>query len=527
MDELTLYDLFAASVREHPEATAIELDGTALTYGELASVVDGVVARLAAVRPDPPRRVGLLAARSLGAYAGYLAALRLGATVVPLNTRYPAQRNAEICKVAGPSVVIVDAAGQAMIDEVNHGTEAFVLDLVGLSPDDPTPGTTAPATGAGGAASDEDCAYLLFTSGSTGKPKGVPVSHRNVRSYLDHVIDRYRLGPGCRLSHTFDLTFDLSVHDLFAAWGSGATMVVAGPDDLLDPVKYVNTHRITHWFSVPSAVAIAAHSGALQPNSMPGLRWSLFCGEQLTLDHARLWRRAAPASVIENLYGPTELTISCADYRLPADEGDWPATSNGTVPIGSLYAHLDYLVIDDDGHRAADGELCVRGAQRFSGYLNPLDDVGRFVEWNGERAVPHSGEIDAASWYRTGDRVAVRDGYLVHLGRIDHQIKISGYRVELGEIEATMRQHPQVVEAVAVPTATSHGQLELVGVYTGSPVPPRDLTAQLRVVLPSYMIPRRFQHVAALPLNDNGKVDRSQLARECAAVRAGANPRAG
>lgn len=122
--------------------------------------------------------------------------------------------------------------------------------------------------------------------------------------------------PGSRVSQTFDLTFDLSVFDMFTAWGGGATLVVPSREDLLAPVRFVAEKRLTHWFSVPSMVSYAQRLRSLRPGSMPTLRWSLFCGEPLTTHQATAWQRAAPGGVVENLYGPTELTISCAEYRL-------------------------------------------------------------------------------------------------------------------------------------------------------------------------------------------------------------------
>src|SRR5262249_18187281 len=150
----------------------------------------------------------------------------------------------------------------------------------------------------------------------------------------------------------------------------------------------------------------------------------------LTLDQARAWAAAAPASAVENLYGPTELTITCTAYRLPGDVERWPRTPNGTVPIGRPLPHPQAMV-------TAGGQLGVRGPQRFDGYLEPNDDEGRFVD----------------DWYRTGDRVAWHDGELVHLGRTDEQVKIGGHRIEPGEVECALREHPAVDEAAVLAIA--------------------------------------------------------------------------
>src|SRR6266511_409114 len=217
---------------------------------------------------------------------------------------------------------------------------------------------------------------------------------------------------------------------MFVAWCGGATLVVPQHDELLTPVGFVNDRRITHWFSVPSVVSIAHRLRSLRPGCMPGLRWSLFAGEQLTIAQALAWAGAAPNATIENLYGPTELTITCTGYRLPRDVARWPATSNGTVPIGRPLPHLQAMVLTEAGTTGAEGELCVRGPQRFDGYLNAEHD-----------------------------RVRIEDGELVHLGRFDDQVKILGYRIELGEIESVLRRHPGVLDAVvlAVPVSNEIG----------------------------------------------------------------------
>ncbi len=490
----------------HPDLPAIEVRGTTLSYAELLALVDRLACRLVkACGGRAPHAVGLLASRSLAAYAGYLAALRCGAVVVPLNPRFPAARNRNMCRLSEVDVVVVDDEGASQAAAV--ATTPVILpdgwheDFSGLTWDGPVPG-------------DPDAiAYTLFTSGSTGEPKGVPIRHHNVAAYVAHCIDRYGAGPGARLSQAFELTFDPSVFDLFVAWGSGATLVVPQADEILNPARFVTRSRITHWYSVPSVVSIARRLRTLRPGGMPDLRVSLFAGEQLAVAQAAAWAAAAPDSVIENIYGPTELTVTCVGYRLPDDRQDWPATSNSTVPIGQVYPHLEAVLIDEDGIAADDGELCVRGPQRFHGYLDPAHNAHRFITYDGVRARDHDGPPTAECWYRTGDRVRREDGEMVHLGRLDDQIKISGYRVELGEIESALRRHPLVAEAVVVASTDRDGMVELRAVYTGAVVAEVELTAMV-AELPEYMRPRSYRHRDELPTNLNGKTDRRRLAAE-------------
>ncbi|MER5651251.1 amino acid adenylation domain-containing protein [Streptosporangium sp. NPDC002524] len=507
----TLYQWFAGSAARFGDRAALEVGGERYAYDELEAMSGHVAARIEAACDGPPARVGLYAGRGVLAYAGYLAIQRLGAAAVPLNPAAPAARNRLVAASARLDLVLSDASHEPPDLAGPSGPGPRVLRV------DPDALRTVSRTGAAPReAGADDLAYVLFTSGSTGVPKGVPVRHRSVDAYLRHVIPRYELGPGDRVSQTFDLTFDLSVFDLFATWGSGATLVVPGRYDLLKPVAFAARERLTHWFSVPSVVSVAMRLRRLTPSAMPSLRWSLFCGEPLTLRQADAWRTAAPGSVLENLYGPTELTLSCTGYRLPADRSDWPETANGTVPIGLPYPGVEHLVLDGDGRPAREGELCLRGVQRFPGYTDPEVNAGRFAAFDGDAAVPAPSVTDGTAapelWYRTGDRVAWRDGLLVHLGRLDQQVKISGHRVELGEVEYALRGQPGVREAVVLAVPGPDGEMELTAACTGTDLNAVALVKGVTQVLPGYMVPRTVTPLAELPLNANGKVDRRALA---------------
>ncbi|WP_235484539.1 amino acid adenylation domain-containing protein [Streptomyces roseoverticillatus] len=504
----TLYEWFAATVDLYGDEPAVEVGTDRLTYRQLSDLADRVAGELVAAHGAVPRRVGLLAERSVLAYAGYLAVQRLGSTVVPLNPSFPAARTTAVAFAGELDIVLVEGTTDA--------AAALPVPALPLTRE-----ATAPAAALPAYAGDADAiAYILFTSGSTGTPKGVPIRHRNVSAYLDHIVPRYEMGPGSRVSQTFDLTFDLSVFDMFASWGSGATLVVPGRGDLMAPARFVAAKELTHWFSVPSVVSVARRLRSLAPGSMPTLRWSLFCGEPLTLQQAEAWRAAAAGSRIENLYGPTELTISCTEYQLPGDPAAWPRPANGTVPIGTLYPGLEHVVLDPEGLPCDDGELCVRGAQRFPGYLDPANNAGRFVIYDGVRAqvFDGSGPVTDDLWYRTGDRVArQQDGRLLHLGRLDQQVKVRGYRVELGEIEAALRAQPGVRDALVVALPGADGESDLEAVCTGPDPSPEHLLAALRLQLPAYMVPRGVTVYDEMPLNANGKVDRKTVTADIAA----------
>jgi FkbH-like protein/amino acid adenylation domain-containing protein len=500
--EKTLWQWFSDSAERFAAEPALEVRDRVLSYRELREHAEALAARIVAEHGSPPRRVALLASRSLVGYAGYLAVQRLGATVIPLNPGYPAARNAAVCGLVAPDVLIADDSGATQLPHLPAAPTTMHLSDVDTDAGEPPPYQPDP----------DGLAYILFTSGSTGVPKGVPIRHHQVFGYLDRQVIRYDVGPGCRMSHTFDLTFDPSLFDLFVTWGGGGTLVVPQRAELLDPIDYIVRRRLTHWYSVPSVLSISATLGNLPEAAVTGLRYSIFVGEPLTIRHCTAWRAVAPETVIDNVYGPTELSVTCTAYALPADPATWPATSNDTVPIGPVDPSLEYLVLDEAGRPATEGELCIRGRQRFDGYLDPAENVGRFLRHDGTSAeiFTGTGELTDEHYYRTGDRVAIEHGLWVHKGRLDNQVKVRGYRVELGEVEAAMLHHPDVSEAIAIALHRDE-EVELVGVHTGTEIPPAEFMLWLRKRIPVHMVPRRYLHLPRLPLNPNGKADRRAL----------------
>ncbi|MFG2641337.1 AMP-binding protein [Streptomyces sp. NPDC048370] len=514
----TLYQLFEESALRHPDLPALEIGDEVLTYGELRALALTLADRIARKHGSLPTRVALAAHRTVAAYAGYLAVQRLGAGVVPLNPDYPEQRNLDIAQRAGAEVALVAGRTAELFARLPERHRPTVLEL-------------DEAERAEGAAVDvlerslpavptdvDREAYLLFTSGSTGQPKGVPIRHRHAAAYLAHTIARYEVAPGARLTQTFGLTFDAHLFDLFGTWGGGGTLVVPLAADLFRPVDFIVERRLTHWFSVPSVVREAQRLGNLPPGRAVTLKHSMFGAEPVTAQHAELWRAVAPHARIHNVYGPTELTVCCTNHGLDGDSSQWPAFSNGTVPIGVAFPEMELVLLDEDGLPADEGELCARGPQRFDGYLDPRENAGRFLSYE-EGAGPAVGydgrtELTDRHWYRTGDRVRRENGLLVHCGRLDQQVKVRGFRVELGEVEAAMHRHPYVIDAAVLALPGADGETELLAAYAGREVEPARFDAWLREVLPLHMVPGTLTHLAGgLPLNDNGKTDRKALAR--------------
>ena len=522
VDGRSLRSGFVRSAGRNPEAPALVVGEKASSYG----VLDGRARRWAHAIVQRlgrrPGRVGIFGHRSETIYTGILASLLGGGAFVPLSPRLPAERTRAMIRVTELDALIVDGTALGQLGAVLEGLEH--LPLV-LCPDTSSPGPlpTGVDVLAGSrleahaplsvlpAVLEDDLAYVMFTSGSTGQPKAIPITHRGVTHFVDAATRRYGITPEDRFSQTFEHTFDLSVFDLFVAWESGACVYVLTPLQLLAPGPFVAQHGLTVWFSVPSVAALMRKKNLLRPASLSSLRWSLFCGEPLSRATAEAWQAAAPRSIVENLYGPTELTIACFAHR-------WdPVTSparclNDLVPIGRPLPGLGAVVVDEDlvpvvGRES--GELCICGPQTAPGYWNsPGKTARRFV------TLPVDVPV-YVRFYRTGDLVARHDdGEYVYLGRIDDQVKVLGHRVEPGEIEGTLRRLPGVVQAVALAWPVREGITEgIAAVVTGSGLDPAELRSACRRHLPDYMVPRKIVIMDDLPTNVNGKVDRAALRR--------------
>ena len=512
------FERFAAQT---PEATALVVKGVPLSYGQIDIIARTWASVIVSLVEGRAQRVALFASRSEVSYIGVLAALYSGATFVPLNPTFPAARTRAMVASANLDAIIVDRSAASQLREVLSGLERIPPVV---SPDDvplDVPADTRTVTSEAIAAAyplqalppigTSDIAYLLFTSGSTGVPKGVPVTHGNAMHFMDWASRRYAVTPNDRLSQTFDQTFDLSVFDLFVAWENGASVYAMQALDLLAPARFVQRNALTIWFSVPSIPALMRKKNSLKPNVLPTLRWSLFCGEPLPRASAEAWQEAAPNSIVENLYGPTELTIACLVYRWLPEQS--PALCvNDVVPIGTPFEGLTEVVVDDDRRPVAAGqagELCVSGPQTVPGYWhNPQKTAEQFVTLS----LPGGGE---GRFYRTGDRVQRgAGGEYVYLGRVDHQVKVLGHRVELAEIEAALGRHAGVTQGVAMGWPVRDGSAEgIVAFVTGRSIDVDALIAGVRRTLPDYMTPRAVYVVDALPLNANGKVDRPALVK--------------
>ncbi|MGW5492336.1 amino acid adenylation domain-containing protein [Streptomyces olivaceoviridis] len=501
----TLSARFARGLALAPDRPALRADGVELTYRELHERALLLAGSLLAGFPGRQPAVGVLAGKGPTAYAALLAGLYSGLTVVPLQPAFPAARTRQMIEAAGVGALLADDDALPALTALHEaGVTLPTLFAPGGHPMpaltvDPDSTLKAPLP-----ARPCDIAYVLFTSGSTGRPKGVPVTHANTAHYFRLLDERYDFGPHDVFSQTFDLNFDCAMFDLFCAWGAGAAVVPVPARAYAHLPEFVAEQRMTVWFSTPSAITLVRRTGGLGPGALPSLRWSFFAGEALSCKDAEDWAAAAPGATLENLYGPTELTITVTAHR-------WTPGRylNDMVPIGAVHPGHTTLLLDPSGTPTAgdEGELCVAGPQLTPGYLDPADDTGRFLHHDGHR------------FYRTGDRVRrAGDGGWLYLGRQDAQVQVHGVRVELAEVDAAARTCPGVEDAVTVAVPVD-GTVELAVFHTGEPVPPARLARHLRELLPAGVVPRAYHHLDALPLNSNRKTDRRKLASRATAMR--------
>ncbi|HEX2189531.1 MAG TPA: amino acid adenylation domain-containing protein, partial [Longimicrobiaceae bacterium] len=395
---LPVHRAFEAQARRTPSAVALESAGAAVTYAELDARAALLAAELRGGGVGPEVRVGVRLERSPELVAALLGVLKAGGAYVPLDPGYPEERLAFMAADSGA---------------------ALVLDGTPLPPA-PSPARAEGENGAG----PDDLAYVIYTSGSTGTPKGVMVPHGALASHMAWMQREFPLGPGDRVLQKTPFSFDASVWEFWAPLLAGATLVLAPPGAERDPAglaRLAARERVTVLQAVPTLLRAVLEAGGLE--RCAALR-RLFCGgEALTAELAERARSATGAEVV-NLYGPTETCIDATFHR-------YDGAAGATVPIGRATDGVRAYVLDGAGEPAADGELFLGGAQVARGYL------GR-PELTAERFVPDpfAGE-PGARMYRSGDRArGLATGELEFAGRRDDQVKVRGFRVELGEVEA-------------------------------------------------------------------------------------------
>jgi len=489
-----------AALLDRGRGFRLRFESTEIGHAELVRRSDRVRDALwdAGVRPGD--RVGLRLRKSPDAVIAIFGILKTGAAYVPVDVQSPAARGAYVLNDCKVRAVVVEPAGK---DALATELEALGHRPVFLTMDD-LPRAPEVATVE---AQPDDIAYILYTSGSTGRPKGVVLSHRNAHSFIDWCSDLLApTGDDVFSSHA-PFHFDLSILDIYVPAKHGATLVLIGEDLGKDPVQLAQAiadQRISCWYSTPSILTLLCHYGKLDRHAFPALRSVCFAGEVFPVPQFRALKALLPRPRYYNLYGPTETNV-CTWYEVPDDDA-WQALAS--FPIGAICEPNEGRVVNEQGGdvpRGAEGELVVAGPNVMQGYWNlPEQNAAAFLA-----------DAGGKRWYKTGD-IVTQDaaGLYTYRGRRDRMVKRRGYRVELGEIEASLMRHPDVREAAAVAVADGEGGvrvLAFVSCRAGHNLSIIALKTHSSKNLPPYMIPDQFKVLAALPRTSTDKVDLQAL----------------
>ncbi|MFI6901255.1 amino acid adenylation domain-containing protein [Nonomuraea sp. NPDC050394] len=482
-DRALLHDLVLAQAGRTPDATAVRQDDRVLTYRELVSAAATLAHRLRELGAGPEVRIGICHRRTPDLLVCVLGVLMSGGAYVPLDPSHPRRRLSGIVEDAGITTVVADETGAELLAGLPVRLEAVPRPGAGEPPARVTPSGAA--------------AYVLYTSGSTGRPKGVVVSHDSAVSFVRMAGEVFGLDAGCRSIGFAALGFDVSVLDVFAPLARGGSVMFIPEEDRVDPVRlqrFLERHQVT-WGTIPPALL-----PLLEPDRLPWLRDLLTAGEPAGPEQVARWSTGGRRFF--NWYGPTETTVCVVGTEL---DGVW----DRPLPIGYALPGCRAYILDDllrPCPPGTPGELCIGGPQLARGYL---DRPGL----SAERFVPDPEGGPGARMYRTGDQVVLEDdGRIGFIGRLDRQVKVQGQRVEIGEIEAVLRAHPGVRQAVADVATGPSGLKELTAYLAPEDAPGiEDVRAHCLESMPAYMVPTRVVRLAVLPLTVAGKIDMAAL----------------
>ncbi|MBZ0167630.1 MAG: non-ribosomal peptide synthetase, partial [Candidatus Omnitrophica bacterium] len=461
------------------------------------------------VGPDTP--VGLLVERSPEMIVALLAILKSGGCYVPLDPKSPPERLRAIMDDALNTdgvrpIVLTQERLRENIPE--HAGKNVALDS------DAALWESQPVTNPDGQAKPGHLAYIIYTSGSTGIPKGVMIEHRSIVNYTRHAIKEYEMTAKDKVLQFSSITFDAAGEEIYPVLSAGGTLVLRDEETIRSPQTFIekcNQHKIS-LLSMPTTY-FHQLTGAVETAPVrfgEHVRAILFGGERVFPQEIQRWQQVYPSKpTLINTYGPTEATVVATTYILPADA----AGDSTEIPIGKPVANAQIYVLNHDRQPVGvgiPGELCIGGAGLARGYLNrPELTAERFVD-NPMRRPGHGEKI-----YRTGDLVRLKpDGLLEFIGRADDQVKVRGYRIEPGEIESVLKDHPAIGECAVLARKGDHGdhQLEAYLVLKEpAPQEPVDVRAFLKDRLPEYMIPAHISRLDSFPVTAQGKINRAIL----------------
>jgi D-alanine--poly(phosphoribitol) ligase subunit 1 len=469
-----------------PERIAHLSGDRSLTYGELRRHSNALASYMTERFSDARRPIAVLGHREPEMLIAFLGAVKSGRAYVPIDTALPKTR----------------------IDQIVAGSNAAVV----LTPDQIRQLASGEVRGVPMPVAKNDPFYILFTSGSTGEPKGVIITLACLEHFVNWMLAEHEFSESAEVFlNQAPFSFDLSVMDLYCSLATGGTLFSISRDLIENPKKLYRalaTSGVTTWVSTPSFAQMCLVEDTFAESMLPRVRRFLFCGETLAPQTAAQLIARFPQAQVWNMYGPTEATVATTSIQIDAAILE----KYSPLPVGCVMPGTKIFIVDENGAELSAnerGEIMIAGPNVSPGYLGRPDLTARvFFDYCGSRG------------YKTGDVGRFRDSVLFFEGRIDEQIKLSGYRIELGDVEANLRTLPNIRDAIVIPVMKSDTVQSLTAFVTLTKRNEasdfklaHDLRTQLGERLPSYMLPRKFVFLDAFPITANGKVDRTALAK--------------
>jgi D-alanine--poly(phosphoribitol) ligase subunit 1 len=482
---------FIEVVRNYGEKNAFCIAENFYTYTEFARHISKIRKKLMSSN-HRGKNIGLVANDDIETYASIFSIWFEGFAYVPLHPQQPVDRNLEIISQADIDLVLCSGNNDLFSNVQTIFTSRLEFEELNLVPE--------PIT-------DDALAYILFTSGSTGKPKGVPIMRHNIGAFMKSFSEvGFKINHSDRCLQCFDLTFDVSIQSFLVPLTNGACTYTIPHDQIKYSYVYglLEDHKLTFGAMAPSMIRYLRPY--FEEIYVPSMRYNILTAEASPLDLITEWSKCIPNAEIYDFYGPTEATIYCTYYKINKKNNN--KQLNGMLSIGKAMSGLTAIIIDEDGNiqeANQKGQLCISGDQLTPGYWKYPDKTAESFferEWKGT----------IKRFYKTGDSCFIdNEGDIMYAGRLDYQVKIQGFRIELSEIEYHTRECLLGQNAVAVAFENKTGNTEIALFVEDEETDSSALLVYLKSKMPSYMIPNKIYYNNKFPLNSNGKTDRNML----------------